>query len=200
MRLRIRGPEGQSFLTLQKDSTIGDLRTSIAEKTSVHSFDLKYGYPPKPLVLDSFDDASKLTELPIKLDGEQLLVSVKQPGRPTDTSQPKQTLSGKQKTTQDSTNSLSKVSGEAPNTGTSSSFSFTGVGEAPPANMLDSPHQPRQPNQPLSLQRKPNLTVDDPPEVFLPSRAAKLVLRIMPDDNSCLFRAFGSAFFGIMGE
>ncbi|KAL8763032.1 MAG: hypothetical protein Q9184_001059 [Pyrenodesmia sp. 2 TL-2023] len=197
MRLRIRGPEGQSSLTLQKESTIGDLRTSITEKTSVHSFDLKYGYPPRPLVLDNFDDASKLTELPIKLDGEQLLVSVKQPGHPTNTSQPKETLSGKQQTTQNSTDSVSKVSGKAPNTGTPSSFSFTGVGEAPPANMLDS-SQSRQPIQPLSLQRKPNPTVDDPPEVVLPSRAGKLVLRIMPDDNSCLFRAFGSAFFGIM--
>lgn len=196
MRLRIRGPEGQSSLTLGKDSTIGDLRTSITEKTSVHSFDLKYGYPPKPLILDSFDNASKLTELPIKLDGEQLLVSVKQPGPPVNTAQPKPMLSGKH----DSINSVSKVSDKAPNTGTSSSFSFTGVGEAPPANMLDSPRQPRRPTQPLSLQRKTNPTVDDPPEVLLPSRAAKLVLRIMPDDNSCLFRAFGSAFFGIMGE
>lgn len=38
----------------------------------------------------------------------------------------------------------------------------------------------------------------DPPEIPLSSHASKLVLRIMPDDNSCLFRAFGSAFFGIM--
>ncbi|KAI4197617.1 MAG: hypothetical protein LQ346_002962 [Caloplaca aetnensis] len=198
MRLRIRGPEGQSSLTLDKDATVGDLRTAITEKTLVHSFDLKCGYPPKPLSLNSFVDSLRLTELPLKLDGEQLLVSAKQTCPPTNAPQPKQTLPGKQQTAEEPIDSISRAPGDVPNTGTSVSFSFTGVGEAPAVNMFDSPYQPQKPSQPLSLHRKPNLTVDDPPEVFLPSRAAKLVLRIMPDDNSCLFRAFGSAFFGIM--
>ncbi|KAI9717248.1 MAG: ubiquitin-specific protease otu1 [Chrysothrix sp. TS-e1954] len=33
----------------------------------------------------------------------------------------------------------------------------------------------------------------DPPEIELPPRAATLVLRVMPDDNSCMFRALSSA-------
>jgi len=33
----------------------------------------------------------------------------------------------------------------------------------------------------------------DVPELPLPDRGATLVLRVMPDDNSCLFRAFGTA-------
>jgi ubiquitin thioesterase OTU1 len=50
--------------------------------------------------------------------------------------------------------------------------------------------------RPLSLSRKTqNL---EPPELALPSHASTVVLRVMPDDNSCLFRAFGSAFFGAM--
>ena len=36
----------------------------------------------------------------------------------------------------------------------------------------------------------------EPPEIPLASHQGTLVLRIMPDDNSCLFRAFGFAFFG----
>src|SRR4030095_6096064 len=31
------------------------------------------------------------------------------------------------------------------------------------------------------------------PEIILPDRGGTLVLRIMPDDNSCLFRAIASA-------
>lgn len=33
----------------------------------------------------------------------------------------------------------------------------------------------------------------DAPEIPLPSRNSTLLLRVMPDDNSCLFRAFGTA-------
>ena len=44
----------------------------------------------------------------------------------------------------------------------------------------------------------PRNAPEDPPEIPVPSHAGTLVLRIMPDDNSCLFRAFGSAYFGDM--
>jgi ubiquitin thioesterase OTU1 len=46
---------------------------------------------------------------------------------------------------------------------------------------------------PLSLQRKENPVLKDTPEVPVPSRGGTIVLRVMPDDNSCMFRALGSA-------
>ena len=46
---------------------------------------------------------------------------------------------------------------------------------------------------PLSLQRKDHPLLKDTPEIPVPARAGTLVLRVMPDDNSCLFRALGSA-------
>ena len=49
---------------------------------------------------------------------------------------------------------------------------------------------------PLSLERK--APPSDPPELPLPSHSCTILLRIMPDDNSCLFRAFNSAYFGAM--
>ncbi|KAG9659326.1 OTU-domain-containing protein, partial [Aureobasidium melanogenum] len=49
---------------------------------------------------------------------------------------------------------------------------------------------------PLSLQRKPNDVESDPPEVPVPGLEGVLVLRVMPDDNSCMFRALGSAVLG----
>lgn len=48
---------------------------------------------------------------------------------------------------------------------------------------------------PLSLQRKQvsALKGKDTPEVPVPDRGGTVVLRVMPDDNSCMFRALGSA-------
>lgn len=46
---------------------------------------------------------------------------------------------------------------------------------------------------PLSLQRKEQPALKDTPEVFVPDRHGTMVLRVMPDDNSCMFRALGSA-------
>ncbi|KAL8828773.1 MAG: hypothetical protein Q9170_006454 [Blastenia crenularia] len=199
MRLRVRGPSGQSSLTFSNEATVGDLRTSIIEKTSVQVFDLKYGYPPKPLNLGHFDKSLKLMELPVKLDGEQLLVSTRQ-ARTLDldpTSRPEQTPQSEQGTQRLKPYEEPRVSSVISTSDPPTSFSFGGVGEAPPPGMLASPPRPSR-SQPLSLQRKPNPTTNDPPEIHLPSHSAKVVLRIMPDDNSCLFRAFGSAFFGIM--
>ncbi|KAL8693164.1 MAG: hypothetical protein Q9218_001946 [Villophora microphyllina] len=199
MRLRIRGPSGQSSVTLPEQATVGDLRYSIVQKTLVAVFDVKYGYPPKPLALDGYDDASKLSDLPVKLNGEQLLVAAKSAGRaitpPQSAPNPGSDAGKHNPTDLSSSKAVHDITSSKPQ----SSFSFSGVGEAPSPNMLSSPPTSRRdPSQPLSLQRKPNPTADDPPEILLPSHAAKVVLRIMPDDNSCLFRAFGSAFFGIM--
>ncbi|KAL8693281.1 MAG: hypothetical protein Q9224_003783 [Gallowayella concinna] len=199
MHLRIRGPSGQSTLDLPKESTIADLRDAIINSTTISTFDLKHGYPPKPLFLDEFDNTSKLSEIPIKLEGEQLLVTARPKGTlaTTITSQPKP--QAVQETSKGVQSSTPKAASSDPTHASPNTFSFSGVGEAPAPGLLNpSPAQTRNPAQPLSLQRKSNSMGADPPEVVLASHSAKLVLRIMPDDNSCLFRAFGSAFFGIM--
>jgi ubiquitin thioesterase OTU1 len=53
--------------------------------------------------------------------------------------------------------------------------------------------QSESPSAPLSLQRKQNPELKDSPEVPVPERGGTMVLRVMPDDNSCMFRALGSA-------
>jgi ubiquitin thioesterase OTU1 len=45
----------------------------------------------------------------------------------------------------------------------------------------------------MGLSRKANPAMDDPPEIILPELGGTLLLRIMPDDNSCLFRAIATA-------
>jgi ubiquitin thioesterase OTU1 len=73
MRVRLRGPLGASTITLNDGATVGDLRSSIAEKTALTEFDIKHGYPPKPLQLGENTDL--LSSLHVRLDGEQLTVS-----------------------------------------------------------------------------------------------------------------------------
>ncbi|KKK15640.1 hypothetical protein P175DRAFT_0118880 [Aspergillus ochraceoroseus IBT 24754] len=64
----------------------------------------------------------------------------------------------------------------------------------PPTSSTVTPPSPK-----LSLSRKPNESIsNDPPEVPSPDHGGTFVLRIMPDDNSCLFRAVSSAVMGDM--
>jgi ubiquitin thioesterase OTU1 len=73
MRIRVRGPSGSSTLNLEDSATVGDLRAQIKNTTSLSTYDIKYGYPPKPLYLGS--DTALLSSLDSKLDGEQLTIS-----------------------------------------------------------------------------------------------------------------------------
>jgi ubiquitin thioesterase OTU1 len=78
MRARLRGPGGASTISLADDATVGDLIAEIIEKTSITSFDVKYGYPPKPLLLKQNETSLLLRDLDVKLDGEQLIISEKE--------------------------------------------------------------------------------------------------------------------------
>lgn len=50
------------------------------------------------------------------------------------------------------------------------------------------------PSEPATAQPNPSKpSKNDTPEIPLPSHSGTLVLRVMPDDNSCMFRAVGTA-------
>ncbi|KAN0101890.1 ubiquitin thioesterase OTU1 [Hyaloscypha variabilis] len=157
MRTRLRAPGGASTVTLPDDATVGDLIAQITEKTSLTSFDVKYGYPPKPLLLEDTDRALPLSKLVVKLDGEQLTISAKADDEPL---APKPIKQSPKK-------------------------------NAAPTADLPSTSPKKLPTGPVSLQRKA-MEGDVPTEPFA-ERNATVVLRVMPDDNSCLFRAFSYA-------
>ena len=182
MKVRIRGPTGQASIALPETATIGDLRSQITANTSISRFDLKYGYPPRPLPFNDYAETVKLSDIGIKLDGEQLIVS--------ETTASASNRLPKLLDTSPSQKSVNRA-GNFSSALTSSSFSFADVGSAP-ASLT------QKTNRPLSLSRKSTSASFDAPELPLPSHASTLVLRIMPDDNSCLFRAFNTAFFGAM--
>lgn len=63
---------------------------------------------------------------------------------------------------------------------------------APATEPEAAPSSPQQ-QTPLNLTRKQTIDMKDTPEVKVPARGGTMVLRVMPDDNSCMFRALGSA-------
>ena len=184
MRIRVRGPEGQSTVAISDTATVGDLLSQLSKVTSIDRLEIKYGYPPQPLPLDEFEASVKLSDTGIHIDGEQLIVS--KAGDDVDQLASQAIAPPPDSSRQDREPQLNKATDPLTPEPRSSSISFAGLG-APP------PQKPAQESQnPLSLQRKTPST--DPPELALASHAATLTLRIMPDDNSCLFRAFGTAF------
>ncbi len=154
-------------------------------------------------MLDEHAASMKLSDLGTRLDGEQLIVSRRDTGtarRGSNNLRKRGEPSDSQQAV--SPTDLVSAGAECHNGAThpSSGFSFAGVGTAPPPqNHVSSQNRNPQASAPLSLTRKQNPSMEsDPPELPLPSYNGTLVLRIMPDDNSCLFRAFGRAFFGFM--
>lgn len=153
MRFRVRGPAGQSTVSLDETATVDELRSQIVEKTGLASYDVKYGYPDlKPLEIDGVAPETKMADLGINFNGEQLLITRKEGVTDvTDTANP------------------------------------------PPVSA------PQQPAAGTSANLKPHeAPSEDPPEIASPEHSGTFVLRIMPDDNSCLFRAIGTALMGGM--
>ena len=203
MRFRVRGPTGQSIITLNDDATVGDLNRSITKETSLSAFEIKIGYPPKLLDLDNLNTAKPLSDQGLKLNGEQLLVTSREStqtnssnhgSRQTDSaSTARQSKSHTQAGSSKQIGAMKNAAGSS-----SSNFSFGDLGSASSiAKDTKSPTSTASKIAPAansSLSRKGNAnTLNDPPEIVLPDQGGTLVLRIMPDDNSCLFRAIASA-------
>lgn len=169
IRLRVRGPQGVATISIDSDATWSQLIHEINEKTGVADFDIKYGYPPQPFNTESIDGQTKLSDLPHKLNGEQFTIA------PRDV---QKKLSNPMEGTK-----------RAPET----------VKALPPRD-LTSPPQHKSgdfPDQPLGLTRKKRPDIEsDPPEVPVPQLDGVMVLRVMPDDNSCMFRALSNAVLG----
>ena len=199
MRFRLRGPTGQSVMTLNDDATLGDLNTAITKETSLSRFDIKIGFPPKTLDLGHLDTAKTLSDLNLRLNGEQLLVAAKSPAPTEQSSDDSQRSSlvaaGRSKSQLQAGSSKSGAGGNRTAGSSSPSFSFGDLGPVA-GHGKSSVSSPKKsfPAAQLALSRKSNAdALNDPPEIALPEQGGILVVRIMPDDNSCLFRAIASA-------
>lgn len=154
MRVRLKGPGGAATLTLADDATVGDLLDQIAEKTSVSKFDIKYGYPPKPLPLEDSERSKQLVDLDVKLNGESLTIN------PQTVEQ-----AANRDVTPSKQSSQSASLGMASQRGKESAASVSFRG-------MDSPEPKQKPTKPVSLQKK--ATQGEVPELPLPERGATL--------------------------
>lgn len=165
MRIRLRGPSGASTVNLPGDATVGTLRSEIAEKTSLSKFDIKYGYPPKPLHLDK--ESTLLSELEIRLDGEQLTITAQDESNSTRTPAAVNSGSGHASGTGSTEASKEKELNSTP----VGSVSFAGITE-PRKSVHSGAKEGNTESGLVSLKRKSKEM--EVPELPLPSRGATL--------------------------
>lgn len=170
--IRIRHPRGVSTIEVDPDTTtVDDLKVLIFSTTEIppSEQEIKYGYPPRPLPLT----ADTLASIPIGR-GEQLII----------TSNPDATPSNR-----------TVGSSAAP----ASSYPSATPTPPPPVKALNQALSAPSPHiaQPSSTASTPSTFTKTADSVALPGRdAGHLTLRIVPDDNSCLFSAIAIVFEG----
>ena len=154
MRVRLKSPGGTATLTLPEDATIGNLINQISEKSAVAHFDVKYGYPPKPLLLPEDQRSNLLASLNVKLNNETLIVS------------PKEDASANTGATSDEQALHSASPTESPQKGNESAtpVSFSGMNSTVP--------KLRTKQKPVSLKKK--AMAGEVPELPLPEYGATM--------------------------
>jgi ubiquitin thioesterase OTU1 len=171
MRFRLRGPNGTHTVSLDENATINDLCAKITELTELIVYDLKSGFPPKTMDISQFSSEAKIVDTGLKLNNEQIIVASKDLP---DVKFAKPTASHSASMTNSPSSSSNSMPPKKPTAKSS------GLANA---------------NLP-SLQRKANDVESDPPSVPIPSRGGRMVLRVMEDDNSCLFRSLSCCLLG----
>jgi ubiquitin thioesterase OTU1 len=178
MRIGLKGAFGQKAIVLQDSAVVAELLLGIAEATSLPEFDVTYGFPPKPIDFASLDPTTRLCDVHLNLDGQRLQVNPKPSTSPASPN----TAGGEYAALVQAEQAQRKKS---PNR-IGPTFS------ARPSSPRPSPPPAKLP----SLSRKADKWEKDPPEVPLRDRQSALIQRVMPDDNSCLFRAIGKCVLG----
>ncbi|KAF2429660.1 ubiquitin thioesterase OTU1 [Tothia fuscella] len=170
MRIGLKGGFGQKNIAIAETATVAELLVAISEATGLPEFEVKSGFPPKKIDFASFDATTPLGDLDLKLDGQRLQVDAK-----------------------------AASSTAAPNTA-SGQFASTArapKSESPKPRAAAIPPSSKSTQQLPSLKRKnADKWEKDPPEVSLRDGQSALIQRVMPDDNSCLFRAIGKITLG----
>lgn len=175
MRIGLQGAFGRSQITIDDSATVHELLKKITEASSLETFDLKGGFPPRPIDFSPFDPTTKLSDTGLKLNGERLQVDTKSANGSGRVEKAPLAPAASTKLTKQS----DSVTPSQPN--------FT---QAPRA---ESSFQ--VPSKPLKLSRPARAPVE-PPELPIRNGNSYLVHRVMPDDNSCLFRAIGKCVLG----
>ncbi|KAL7415955.1 hypothetical protein BDY24DRAFT_380620 [Mrakia frigida] len=184
LSLRIRHPQGVSSITVDPSSSIESLLVAISAVSGLEasSQDLKSGYPPKPLVYST--PAQLISSLSLSRN-EQIVVSASTSSSSSSTSAlkepPVRSGSGRvEGLFGSSTAGAAGGPGVVVSSSTSSSTSTPSAASAPPS-------------RPSSAAASGSKNAEGD---WVQIEAGYLVLKVVPDDNSCLFSAIGAVFAG----
>lgn len=166
-----------STIQLADSATLSDLLSSISASTSIPSgsIDVRIGFP-RPQPLPASDGSTALSALGIRT-GETLQVSEKASG----------------------SGGSAPAVGATPAAPSRSAIPAAPVKPPPPTSIEPTPSRPSAPSGPLAptpsrppVQQRSGASggSSDGP-VAVQTESGYLVLRVVPDDNSCLFRAAG---------
>ncbi|KAI9604157.1 hypothetical protein H4Q26_003769 [Puccinia striiformis f. sp. tritici PST-130] len=173
LNLRIRGPEGSSTIKISPQATIGELYDQISKQTNLSraTLQVRVGYP-NPQTISPSDTTARIESIGIK-SGEVLQASISQ-GPPSHEGSPAPSTPGQ-------STPLSKPARVV-----------NDVGRAPAKSSLSSLARVQdQSSASPSASKIDNQDNMDSVSASVALEAGHLVLRVVPDDNSCLFRAAG---------
>lgn len=180
--IRIRHPQGTSTYTLEPTSTLSSLQTYIESQCSIPASDqdLKIGYPPKSVLVSSLPSSALLSsdEVGIK-KGEQVIVA----RRAGSSAASVPATSSSSATPFSTTSSFGPKTGPQPIVSTATGVSSFGFG----ARRLDDGLTARNPSSFPSTSNSSWTKVSDGSVSVPLNSSGELVLKVVPDDNSCLF-------------
>ncbi|KNE96425.1 hypothetical protein PSTG_10256 [Puccinia striiformis f. sp. tritici PST-78] len=167
------GPEGSSTIKISPQATIGELYDQISKQTNLSraTLQVRVGYP-NPQTISPSDTTARIESIGIK-SGEVLQASISQ-GPPSHEGSPAPSTPGQ-------STPLSKPARVV-----------NDVGRAPAKSSLSSLARVQdQSSASPSASKIDNQDNMDSVSASVALEAGHLVLRVVPDDNSCLFRAAG---------
>ncbi|EFP83420.2 uncharacterized protein PGTG_08606 [Puccinia graminis f. sp. tritici CRL 75-36-700-3] len=173
LTLRIRGPEGSSTIKISPQATITELYHQISEQTNIkkENLQVRVGFP-NPQSISASDTGATVESVNIK-SGEVLQASSSQ-GSSSNGASPAPSTPGQ-------STPLSKPARVT-----------NDVGRAPAKSSLSSLARVQdQSSASPSASKIENQDGLDSVSASVALEAGHLVLRVVPDDNSCLFRAAG---------
>ncbi|CBQ71351.1 conserved hypothetical protein [Sporisorium reilianum SRZ2] len=196
--IRIRHPQGTaSFKVDDSTTTLSQLQSYIAEQSGIVASDqeLKIGYPPKSIDLAAVDDATLLSSASVGIKrGEQVIVARRAGSGGVSASNG--TAMSAPSSSYTATTSFGAMGGPKPNisTATGPSGSY-GLG----ARTLQDGLTARTPSSSTPSASGP--VTDGSVSAALPSSPTSLLtLKVVPDDNSCLFNSVGYLFSQRLGS
>ncbi|GAC94272.1 cysteine protease [Pseudozyma hubeiensis SY62] len=199
--IRIRHPQGtSSFKIDDSTTTLGQLQGYIAEQFGIGASEqeLKIGYPPKTLRLSSVGDGALLSSEDVGIKrGEQVIVARKAGSAASTSNGAAQSVATPSLPAQSAISSFGAMGGPKPNisTATGPRTSY-GLG----ARTLQDGLTARA-ALPSSNPSTPGSVTDGSVSVAIPSSpSSRLTLKVVPDDNSCLFNSVGYLFNQRLGS